>query len=135
MKAHLWKSLDAIATDVDDPWLLAGDFNTILDSEERKGGSGTSYLGNMFARKMRTMRELKRVQKALEQRNSIRLGSREAKLRLEVETILSQEELLWFQKSRSEWFSSGDWNTRFFHSQTLKPRKQNKIVTLRMDDS
>ena len=35
----LWKDLEAVARNVSGPWLLGGDFNTILHPSERRGGS------------------------------------------------------------------------------------------------
>lgn len=46
---------------------------------------------------------------------------------------MNQEEMYWFQKSRSEWLSNGDRNTTFFRSRMIKRRRQNKISSLRID--
>lgn len=61
-------------------------------------------------------------------RNSLRLRQRESDLRVEIEDILRQEELFWFQKSRCKWLSEGDRNTKFFHRRTLSRRKWDKIT-------
>ncbi|KAB2095843.1 hypothetical protein ES319_A01G067800v1, partial [Gossypium barbadense] len=52
--------------------------------------------GNIFDRKREVIRELDRVQQALEQGNSIHLPLKETDIRVEIENILNQEELLWF---------------------------------------
>lgn len=45
-----------------------------------------------------------------------------------------QEELIWFQKSRSKWLEFGDRNTRFFHGVTTIRRRKNHITTLQNDN-
>ncbi|KAL4361200.1 hypothetical protein GQ457_04G029180 [Hibiscus cannabinus] len=40
----------------------------------------------------------------------------ESKLLIELESILDQEELLWKQKSRSDWIRFGDRNTKYYHA-------------------
>ncbi|KAL7187906.1 hypothetical protein ACSBR1_037866 [Camellia fascicularis] len=44
--------------------------------------------------------------------------------------ILYQDKQLWFQKSRSNWITQGDRNTKFFHLSKTKMRKC-KIETLK----
>lgn len=40
-------------------------------------------------------------------------------LRVELEEVLAQEESLWQQKSRSQWFLKGGNNTKLFHLSAL----------------
>lgn len=47
--------------------------------------------------------------------------------------MLDCEELLWKQKSREEWLSLGDRNTRYFHAQASKRRRGNQIKALKLD--
>lgn len=49
----------------------------------------------------------------------------------EYDAILKQEELDWFQQSRTKWIQDGDRNTRFQHLKTINIRKRNKILMLR----
>ncbi|CAL1411455.1 unnamed protein product [Linum trigynum] len=57
-----------------------------------------------------------------------------AKLRLKLETeldkILEQEEVLWFQRSREKWVQFGEPNTTYFHQLVNIRRRQNKIGAL-----
>ncbi|KAH1082082.1 hypothetical protein J1N35_021843 [Gossypium stocksii] len=62
------------------------------------------------------------------------LQERELQLRLEIEEILYLEELLWFQKSRSNWLSHGNRNTGYFHGCTLARRRRNKIKGLKVEN-
>lgn len=48
--------------------------------------------------------------------------------------ILYQEELLWFQKSRSNWIIQGDRNTKFFHIFMLVKRRKLIIEVLKNED-
>ncbi|XP_028117591.1 uncharacterized protein LOC114315213 [Camellia sinensis] len=48
--------------------------------------------------------------------------------------VLYQEEILWFQKSRSKWITQGDKNTKFFHLLTLTKKRKKKIDVLKGQD-
>ncbi|XP_019199146.1 PREDICTED: uncharacterized protein LOC109192895 [Ipomoea nil] len=52
------------------------------------------------------------------------------KLRLELEEILYQEELLWFQQSREDWITSGDRNTAYYHAAATVRRARNRVARL-----
>lgn len=74
------------------------------------------------------------IQKSLlEARNSslIKLGAR---LRQDLDEILKQEEVLWYQKARVEWINDGDRNTSYFHMSTVLRRWRNKIVSLKNEN-
>ena len=56
------------------------------------------------------------IEKVLEKKFSPRLRNLELELRYEYEQVLDQEELLWKQKSRSDWILEGDRNTLYFYN-------------------
>ncbi|KAI9113297.1 hypothetical protein K1719_015822 [Acacia pycnantha] len=58
----------------------------------------------------------------------------ESSLREDLEEVCFQEELLWLQKSSSEWISLGDRNTNYFHMKALLRRKKNFISELKQLD-
>lgn len=70
------------------------------------------------------MARLNGIQHALEKFDSNWLLELESNLKMELETILSHEELLWYQKSRREWISCGDRNTAFFHKKNNNEKKE-----------
>lgn len=57
----------------------------------------------------------------------------EKDLIFEFNQILAQEEMLWFQKSRSKWITQGENNTRYFHLSTIIRRRKSKINMLKND--
>lgn len=58
----------------------------------------------------------------------------EKNLLAELERVLDDEEILWKQKSRTDWLMLGDRNTKYFHSQASRRRKVNQIKALRLKD-
>ena len=66
----------------------------------------------------------------LETKSRRSLARLELKLKKELEEILTQEEILWLQKSRKEWLIQGDRNTTYFHQKTLARRRRNRITTI-----
>lgn len=57
----------------------------------------------------------------------------EKRLRAELEEVLNQEQVLWFQKSRASFLIDGDRNTKFYHLSTVI-RRTNRIECLQDDE-
>lgn len=55
----------------------------------------------------------------------------EAKLVAHLETVLTQEELLWQQRSRCDYVQLGDRNTRYFHNKTKVLQGRSRINSLK----
>ncbi|XVF22870.1 hypothetical protein REPUB_Repub12eG0208500 [Reevesia pubescens] len=91
--------------------------------------------GNIFRRKRHLQARIQGTQKALEQAPNPFLFELEKKLLADYEQTLLQEEVLWFQKSRSQWIQFGDKNTNFFHTSTIIRRRKNKISALKDSDN
>ena len=47
------------------------------------------------------------------------------------ESMLEQEELIWFQKARNDCINFRDKNSWYFHASTIIRRKKNKIESLK----
>ncbi|CAL1410371.1 unnamed protein product [Linum trigynum] len=89
-----------------------------------------NVFGHITRRKDKLLKRLEALEQAAGGHGS------EAQLRQcqeELELVLFQEELLWCQKSRLEWISSGDKNTTYFHTRTLWRRNRNRVTMLKDD--
>ncbi|XP_010687131.1 uncharacterized protein LOC104901277 [Beta vulgaris subsp. vulgaris] len=86
---------------------------------------------NISRKKSELWARLEGVQSILASGRQSHLIKLEAKLRREMDEVLNEEELLWFQKSRLEAIRDGDRNTRYFHLSTLIRRRRNRIETLK----
>ncbi|KAA3484931.1 Retrovirus-related Pol polyprotein LINE-1 [Gossypium australe] len=90
--------------------------------------------GHITARKKNLIHKLAGLQKAMNFSGFNRLAKCELEVREELENVLYHEEMLWKQKSRSDWLSLGDRNTKYFHSWMVERKKFNRITTLRTSD-
>ena len=86
--------------------------------------------GNLFHRKKQLWNRLAGTQLRLAQGYNRFLSKLEARLKIELDLVLDQLELLWFQKSRSEIIRDGDRNTRYYHLSTIIRRQSNRIESL-----
>lgn len=73
------------------------------------------------------------IQKALSRSVPNRILKLEARLQGELEEILKQEELVWFQQWREDWIVSGDLNTKFYHMFLVA--KKNRLHVSMLQDS
>lgn len=67
-------------------------------------------------------------------RNKPELDKLQKRIWQELEDILIQEELLWAQKAKCEWFSMGDKNTKYFHAKANGRRKRKRIEAIKKDN-
>lgn len=80
--------------------------------------------GNIFQRKRDLVAQLDEVAQLLTINPSEALERKHKDIWKEYEKVLFQEEVLWYQKSRTKWVHYGDRNTHFFHgTTTIKKRK------------
>lgn len=90
--------------------------------------------GNISKRKRRIHARLRGIQRHKEIRPNNGLLRLEKKLRGDLEEVLMQEELIWYQKSREEWITSGDRNTRFYHASTVIRRNRSRVEALKNNE-
>lgn len=76
------------------------------------------------------MARINGIQASLESYSSRGLVLLEARLRNELEMVMGQEEILWWQKSRKDELLHGDRNTNFFHQKTIARRRRNRIKAI-----
>lgn len=88
--------------------------------------------GNVFLRKYKLERRLEGTRKQLAMKVSRYYLDLERQLLEEWEEILHQEQLIWYQKSRSNFLLDGDRNTRYYHLATKIRRRSNNISALQV---
>ncbi|KAI9124541.1 hypothetical protein K1719_004463 [Acacia pycnantha] len=150
-RKFLWQDLDLLADNISSPWVLA-DFQGII---RRIWGSGNDILscleafkseiqawnsstfGGIGFRKRRLLNRLNGIQSKLELNPndpSDFLVDLEASLREELEEVCFQEELLWLQKSSSDWVCLGDRNTSYYYLKALMRKNRNCVTRLKLPD-
>ncbi|XP_019156867.1 PREDICTED: uncharacterized protein LOC109153452 [Ipomoea nil] len=92
-----------------------------------------SVFGNIFQRKNCILSRINGVQRSLCIKATPNLLRLERKLQMELEETLYQEEVLWYQRSRDEWITSGDRNTWYYHMATMVKNCSSKINKLKDD--
>jgi hypothetical protein len=121
---------------VENNWNVKNTFPMkIKHMEEEFGRWRKETFGSVHKRKMDLLSRLSGIQrKQHEGRYNRFVEQLEKRLQHELNVILSQEEALWFQKSRAQWIKDGDRNTRYYHLKTLTRRRRNKILMLRNEE-
>ncbi|KAL7226194.1 hypothetical protein ACSBR1_021345 [Camellia fascicularis] len=89
--------------------------------------------GNIFRRKRWLLGRIEGIQASQAINYSHNLHNLELDLVDQYNTVLYQEELLWFQKARANWITQGERNTKYFHLTTLNKRRRRTIEMLRDD--
>ncbi|KAG5562963.1 hypothetical protein RHGRI_005637 [Rhododendron griersonianum] len=87
--------------------------------------------GNIFRKKRWVLSRINGIQMAQANGFSHNLQILEKDLVSDYNNILTQEEVLWFQKSRAKWIVHGERNTRYFHMSTIIRRRKSKISMLK----
>ncbi|CAN1120776.1 LINE-1 retrotransposable element ORF2 protein [Linum perenne] len=106
------------------PGALAGMTDALKDWNKK-------VFGNIANRKRKLTEALKQAESCVAINPSDFHRQRENSIRSKLELVLSQEELMWVQKARTNWVVEGDRNTNFFHLAALKRRSVNRIKRLK----
>ncbi|KAL8138044.1 hypothetical protein V2J09_004045 [Rumex salicifolius] len=85
-----------------------------------------TVFGNIFQRKRKLWAHLEAARSKLASSPSRRIFELERSFC----KVLHEEQLLWFQKSRSNFLLEGDRNTRCYHLSTVVRQRSNKIISL-----
>ncbi|KAK8715387.1 hypothetical protein V6N13_042721 [Hibiscus sabdariffa] len=118
---------------VADNWLPSSTLtDTIMSFTKAADVWNKTVYGYIGSKKCIEMARLRGVQKALCTKSSRFLVNLESELIMELENILDQEELLWRQKSCSDWIIMGDHNTRYFHRRATCRKQQKRITSLKL---
>ncbi|CAL1410530.1 unnamed protein product [Linum trigynum] len=116
-------------------WKNGTDFiPSLLELQHTLRKWNKEVFGDILKRKVALSIKLKDLEKQNDQANNPSLIQEENKTREDLERTLWEEEVLWVQKSRANFITSGDCNTHFFHVATLARRRQNKILRLQDDE-
>lgn len=127
-----WMTQKDFSKTVRDNW--KDEDNTLSNTNHLAPVLGTwnkNYFGNIHKRKRRTEARIAGVQRAMATKCNNGLIKLEKDLRLEMEEILRQEEMYWFQQSKEEWIRSGDRNTQYYHAAATIRKAHKKTFKLK----
>ncbi|XP_070045343.1 uncharacterized protein [Nicotiana tomentosiformis] len=130
-RLELWDSLYYLASDMELPWMVGGDFNVLLHEDEKIGGLPVhppEYEDFAFCK-------LKRVKAALAKWSKNTYGDIFKQLAIR-EDIVRVKEMLFEEeptKAGITWFTEGDRSTRFFYNYVNGKRQ--KLQLKRIQDN
>lgn len=91
--------------------------------------------GHLRNKKRELVGRIRGIQRVNQQRFNKSLEALELKLQQELREILDREEILWFQKARTQWMQDGDRNTAYYHTKTAIRRRKNRVSMLKSEDN
>lgn len=112
----------------------SGDVAIKLDSIRKNSlVFNRDIFGNIFKRKRHIEGRIRGVHLQLDRYPTSDLIHLERDLQQQYSSVLEEEEMLWFQKSRENWVKFGNKNTKFYHAQTVIHRRHNKVTSLQIN--
>ncbi|KAL2942001.1 ELKS/Rab6-interacting/CAST family member 1 [Bienertia sinuspersici] len=131
-----WLTYEKLQEFMVDNWSNEAPLVPFLKSFSQKLQSwNQTVFHNIFKKKRELLARIGGVRSKLAQSRSSNLIKLESKMRKELDEVLYQEELLWYQKPRVDWLRDGDRNTSFFHLSTIKRRWRNHIVAIKDENN
>lgn len=131
-----WLTHDDFPKLVETAWGRDTDIQDNITNFTNLAGTWNENVFGMIGKRKRTIHaRLKGIRTQLtSQPFSDFLVDLEQSLAEELESIDFQEELLWLQKSSSDWITLGDKNTSFYHTKTLIKRRRDRVAKLKNSD-
>ncbi|KAI9085729.1 hypothetical protein K1719_032335 [Acacia pycnantha] len=122
------------------PWVLCKDFQEFVKvnwSVSQDWNESVSVFKQKASSWNRELFGDRRIEGVNNKIASLRTTERLEKIRCdlwcELETILSQQELMWRQYSRMQWYVHGDRNSWYFHSVAKGRCRRNRIEALKLE--
>ncbi|XP_028795232.1 uncharacterized protein LOC114750796 [Neltuma alba] len=130
-----WVMHDQFKSFVKDNWQTQGDWNVnIEDFKTHLLQWNRQVFGNINRRKEHLYHRLEKLNTKIDMSGSSeQLDQAKKELWAQIEEVLSQEEVMWLQKSRCNWYHQGDHNTKYFHSLASSRQRHNKIEALKLE--
>lgn len=126
-----WLLEDGFADIVRQAWNTTSWSEAVNSFTEKATTWNCSSVGNYNRKKAGLLRRIEGIQSARSRGDNQQLAKMERDLWKDYNKALTQEELLWFQKSRCEWLKWGDRNTKFFHTVAVVKGARNRIDSLK----
>lgn len=104
----------------------------LVSMKDHLRGWSHNVFGSVKKKKRQLLARLDGIQRQTSLGNmNCFLSNLEKELQTELHNVLYQEELMWFQRSRTQWLHDGDRNTRYYQLKAVNRKKRNRILMLR----
>jgi hypothetical protein len=134
----MWETHAELCPLVEQVWHNGGESNSVADVQQKLSvlsDTLTGWNSSTFGNVRSEIRSLRLRLEVLRQ-DPTRQGPNHEEIKVQDRLVeLSyREEIMWRQRSRIQWLSEGDQNTKFFHQRANGRRKKNKIINLTRRD-
>lgn len=115
---------------VSNAWICENIFDCFQNFTKEAIIWNKNVFGDIFRKKKRLRARIEGIQKAQDLLFSHNLQNLERNIISDYNSVLMQEEILWFQKSHARWITSGECNTKYFLLYTVIRRRKANIAML-----
>lgn len=127
----MWFTHDKFSEFVENNWDIRIDWNSNMAMFTKKIKDWNIHtFGNIGRKKRKIISRLSGIQRDPNYSTNRFLHKLERELHVQLDLVLSQEEILWQQKSRCQWLVQGDRNTKYFHIKAIARRRRNRVTML-----